>query len=134
EEVDSFALGEIHPSVYRGRIPDGGESVTLYASELTPGAPNAVGAAFAMGVPLKDAIVICGVKTELEVRLGENTLLPLSMFKSPFKFARDVYREQYDWIREHEEDKMTVSELIEFFRDTPVDARFYPEKNLFIVQ
>ena len=29
---------------------------------------------------------------------------------------------------------MTVSELIEFFRDTPVDARFYPEKNLFIVQ
>ena len=134
EEVDSFALGEIHPSVYRGRIPDGGESVTLYASELTPGAPNAVGAAFAMGVPLKDAIVICGVKTDLEVRLGENTLLPLSMFKSPFKFARDVYREQYDWIREHEEDKMTVSELIEFFRDTPVDARFYPEKNLFIVQ
>ena len=61
-------------------------------------------------------------------------LLPLSMFKSPFKFARDVYREQYDWIREHEEDKMTVAELIEFFRDTPVDARFYPEKNLFIVQ
>jgi hypothetical protein len=132
--VDSLPLSEVHGSVYRGRLPDGGEMKTLYAAELTPGAPNAALPEFEMGSAVRDAIVICGTKTDLTVRIGETTLLPLSMFKQAFKFARDIHRTEYDWFREHDQEKMSVAELIEFFEGTDVYAEFIPEKNLFIVQ
>ena len=56
------------------------------------------------------------------------------MFKTSFKFARDIHREEYDWFRENGDGKMTVRELLDFFEGTTVDARFLPEKNLLIVQ
>ena len=134
ETVDSLSLGEVHSSVRWGRIPDGGVMSTLYDTELTPGESNRILPEFEMGCALRDAIVICGESTDLTVTLGENTLLPLSLFKSAFKFARDIHREEYDWFREHGDEKMTVAELIEFFRGTNVTARFIPERNLFFVQ
>ena len=132
--ADELSLSEVHASVRWGRIPDGGDMATLYTSELTPGGANKTLPAFEMGNALENAVVICGDKTDLTVKLGENTLLPLSMFKSSFKFARDIHREEYDWFRENGDGKMTVRELLDFFEGTTVDARFLPEKNLLIVQ
>lgn len=134
QTVDELSLSEVHASVRWGRIPDGGPMTTLYTAELTPGESNRILPAFEIGCPLKDAVVICGDKTDLTVKLGENTLLPLSMFKTSFKFARDIHREEYDWFRENGDRKMTVRELLDFFEGTTVDARFLPEQNLLIVQ
>ena len=134
ETADSLTLSEVHTSIGWGRLPDGGDMMTLYPSEQTPGAENGTLPPFEMGYAVRDALVICGEKTDLDVRLGENTLLPLSLFKSAFKFGRDVHRTEYEWFRDHGSEKMTVAQLLDFFEGTSVYARFLPERNLFIAQ
>ncbi len=132
--VDSLPLEEVHKSVYRGRIPDGGEMVTLYDAELTPGSANGILPAFEMGTGLHDALVVFGDKTDLTVKLGEETLLPLSMLKSSFKFARDLYRSEYEWVRDHASEKYSIAELTERFAKAGIKVRLIKEKNLLIIQ
>ncbi|MBQ3708264.1 MAG: CotH kinase family protein [Clostridia bacterium] len=134
EIVDSLPLEEVHKSVYRGRIPDGGEMVTLYDAELTPGSANGILPAFEMGTGLHDALVVFGDKTDLTVKLGEETLLPLSMLKSSFKFARDLYRSEYEWVRDHASEKYSIAELTERFAKAGIKVRLIKEKNLLIIQ
>ena len=133
--MDSLPLGTIHRSVAQGRYPDGREVITLYHAELTPGAPNAILPAFEIDFDyLKNAVVICGTVKDIEVTLNENTLIPLSMFKTPFRYSRDIYRTEYEWIKEHESEKMTVAEIIDYFSSSSVTVRFFPERNLLVIQ
>ena len=134
EVVDALPLEEVHKSVYRGRIPDGGDMVTLYDAELTPGQANAILPAFEMGTGLHDAIAVFGSKIDLTVKLGEETLIPLSMLKSPFKFARDLYRSEYEWVRDHESEKISVADLTARFAEAGIKVRLVKEKNLLIIQ
>ncbi|MBO6052286.1 MAG: CotH kinase family protein [Clostridia bacterium] len=134
ECVDSLPLAEVHKSVQRGRIPDGGEMVTLYVSELTPGRANECLPAFEMGTGLHDALVVFGDKTDLTVKIGEDTLLPLSMLKTPFKYARDLYRAEYEWVRDHATEKYSIAELTERFAAAGIKVRLIKEKNLLIIQ
>ncbi|MCR4906880.1 MAG: hypothetical protein K6A33_12460, partial [Clostridiales bacterium] len=75
-----------------------------------------------------------GNKTDLTVKVGEDTLLPLSMLKSPFKYARDLYREEYEWVRDHSSEKYSIAELTERFAAAGIKVRLIKEKNLLIIQ
>ncbi|MBQ4349753.1 MAG: CotH kinase family protein [Clostridia bacterium] len=134
EAVDSLPLAEVHKSIQCGRIPDGGEMVTLYVSELTPGGANGILPAFEMGTKIHDAVVAFGYKTDLTVKLGDETLIPLSLLKSPFKFARDLYRTEYEWIRDHESEKMSIADLRDMLTPSGIKVELDPARNLLIIQ
>ena len=60
ETADSLTLSEVHSSIGWGRIPDGGDMMTLYPSEQTPGAENGILPPFEMGYAVRDALVTWG--------------------------------------------------------------------------
>ena len=56
------------------------------------------------------------------------------MLKSPFKFARDLYRSEYEWVRDHESEKISVADLTARFAEAGIKVRLVKEKNLLIIQ
>ena len=134
-EMDSAPLSEVHKSIHEGRYPDGGSWITLYTSELTPGAANEILPAFDMvGDHMHDTILVCGVSTEVSVKMGLTTLLPISMLKTPFKYCRDVYPDAYAWIKDNDSEKMSIGDLKETLESYGVVVRFIEERNLLIIQ
>lgn len=136
--VDTADLFTVHRTVHQGRYPDGGELITLYPTELTPGTSNAILPDFKITGGITDGILIGGALVPSEdLPKDENgeIMVPLSLLESYFDKRKTVYRKEYSWLLENYDMLIPLKEFADFFNaNTRLSASYVESANVVIIQ
>ena len=135
--VDTVALFTVNRTVQQGRYPDGGELITLYTSELTPGAANAILPDFTIPSGISNGLLIDGVLYPVEDMPTDengNPLITLSLLEPYFEKKKVVYRKEYDWLTANIDAKIPFDGFADYFEaNTRLRASYVKNVNVVIL-
>jgi len=135
--VDTVDLFTVNRTVQLGRYPDGGEMITMYSSELTPGSSNAILPNFVIPPGISNGLLMSGVfypTEDMPKDENGNPLLPLSMLESYFDKKKLVYRKEYDWLIANFDAKVPFDGFADYFEaNTRLSASYVKSANVVIL-
>lgn len=137
DAVDTVELYTVNRTVQQGRYPDGGELITLYTSELTPGEANAILPDFHITGGISDGLLISGELYPVsDMPKDENgePMVPLSVLEPYFNKKRVVYRKEHDWVSANMDTLVPFDGFADYVNDnTRVQASYVPSANVVIL-
>lgn len=135
--IDTVDLFTVNRTVQLGRYPDGGEMITLYTSELTPGTPNNIRPDFVIPSGISNGLLMNGDLYPIDEMPKDedgNPLIPLSLLETYFEKKKVVYRKEYDWLCANIDAKIPFDGFAEFFEDnTRLRASYVKSANVVIL-
>ncbi|MBQ2726038.1 MAG: CotH kinase family protein [Clostridia bacterium] len=135
--VDTADLFTVNRTVHQGRYPDGGELITLYTSELTPGTANAILPDFRITGGITDGLLLSGKLYPAEnLPKDENgeIMVPLSALEEYFGKKKVVYRKEYNWMMENYDLQVPLKEFADFINNnTRLQASYVENANVVVM-
>jgi len=136
EAVDSLDLFTVNRTVQYGRYPDGGEMITLYPGELTPGEENRIDEPFAWEILRSDGVMIGDEFISVSEMTQENGdyQFPVKELRSYLRDIRKVYKKEWDWADEHKDEFIPFGELEAFIDENMrIKVRYCAAANVIII-
>ncbi len=135
--LDSVDLFTVNRTVHQGRFPDGGDFMTLYTTELTPGTANTIQPQFKITGGITNGLLLSGkLYPEEDLPKDENgqVMVPLSALEEYFDKKKVVYRKEYNWLLENYDLQIPLKEFADFINDnTRLQASYVENANVVVM-
>lgn len=136
--ADTVDLFTVNRTVHLGRYPDGGELITLYTTELTPGGSNAILPDFTMPQGMTNGLLMDGVlhsTDDMPKDENGNPMVPLSLLEPYFAKKSVVFKKEHDWITANMDVLVPFEGFADYYEDnTRLTASYVESANVVILQ
>lgn len=120
ETVDSLSLDTVNRTVHMGRYPNGESWITLYTTELTPGAHNVIHEpAEYLTSSLRDGLMVNGTfypVSEMTVVDGKPGV-PVTILRDYIRDFKAAYKSELAWTIKHINETIPFDEFTDFINE-----------------